>query len=510
MKRLFLLLLISVFVFSCQSQKLSTSSIDSNTITFKIVQINDVYEIDAINAGKSGGLARVAYIRDSIKRENPNTFYFLAGDFLNPSLLGTIRVDGERLQGKQMVEVLNASELDLVTFGNHEFDLKEEDVIKRLNESEFKWTSANTWHKKSDGIHPFEIVKGNSITQVSDYEIFTVKNQTGKELKFGVFGVTIPSNPKDYVVYGDMYDESVRAYHEVSKETDFVLGLTHVSLEQDREIAKRIPDLPLIMGGHEHHNMLEQEGETIIAKADANVVSLFVHTFNYVVDTKELTFDSELMMVTDAHQSSPKVQAIVDHWNKILDDNLKTIIDNPNEVVFTAIEPLDGTDASVRSIQTNLGEMITRAMSYVYNDEVDAAITNGGGIRIDDMLEGELTSKDIFRIMPFGGSIYRVDMTGELLIQVLDFGVNASGTGAYLQRYNLSKSNSGKWLIGGELIDEKKVYNIGLNDFLMLGLDIPFLTPENEGVKSVHTPKEEQLPYDLRRAIIHFMKTELN
>ena len=86
-----------------------------------------------------------------------------------------------------MVEVLNVSDLDLVTFGNHEFDLKESDLIKRLNESEFKWTSANTWHAQADGHRPFEIVKGNSVTQVSDYEIFTVENSSGKALKFGVF-----------------------------------------------------------------------------------------------------------------------------------------------------------------------------------------------------------------------------------------------------------------------------------------------------------------------------------
>lgn len=509
MKKPIYFILMGLYLMSCQTQKNSSIKSD-NLVSFKIIQINDVYEIDAINAGKNGGLARVAHIKDSIQKVNPNTFYFLAGDFLNPSLLGTIQVEGERLQGKQMVEVLNASGLDLVTFGNHEFDLKESDLLKRLNESDFKWTSANTWHVHSDGHYPFEIVKENSVTQVSDYEIFNVENSKGKSLKFGVFGVTIPSNPKEYVVYKDMFEEAKRAYDQASKESDFVLGLTHVSLEQDREIARIIPDLPLIMGGHEHHNILEKEGKTMIAKADANALSLFVHTFEYNVHTKELNFDSELIKVTDAHQSCPKVQGVVDRWNNVLDENLKTIIDNPNEIVFKTVEPLDGTDVGSRSRQTNLGEIITRAMAYVYNNEVDATFTNGGGIRIDDMLEGELTSKDIFRIMPFGGSIYRVEMTGELLIEVLDFGENAEGTGAYLQRNNIEKNSIGQWMIDNELINESEIYKIALNDFLMLGLDIPFLTPENKGVKSVYTPKKGELSYDLRRAIIYYMKTELN
>ncbi len=108
------------------------SNKENSTITLKFVQINDVYEIAPLNGGEYGGLARVGHIRDSIKEKFPNTYLFLAGDFLNPSLLGTLKVDGERLNGKQMVDVLNALNVDLVTFGNHEFDLKEKRSTKKI------------------------------------------------------------------------------------------------------------------------------------------------------------------------------------------------------------------------------------------------------------------------------------------------------------------------------------------------------------------------------------------
>ena len=67
----------------------------------------------------------------------------LAGDFLNPSLIGTIKVDGERVRGKQMIEVLNAMNIDLVAFGNHEFDIPKKDLQNRINESSFPWISSN-------------------------------------------------------------------------------------------------------------------------------------------------------------------------------------------------------------------------------------------------------------------------------------------------------------------------------------------------------------------------------
>src|SRR5690554_6785106 len=130
MKNFLFLALIGTLLIGCNSlhSSVEESKNSEELITIKIVQINDVYEIEPLGGGEFGGLARVGHVRDSIKQRFPNTFLFLAGDFLSPSLLGTIKVDGERLNGKQMIEALNALEIDLVTFGNHEFDLKEEDL----------------------------------------------------------------------------------------------------------------------------------------------------------------------------------------------------------------------------------------------------------------------------------------------------------------------------------------------------------------------------------------------
>ncbi len=64
----------------------------------------------------------VAHVVDSIRELEPNTYLFMAGDF-NPSLVGTIKYNGERIYGKQMVEVMNAMGFELATFGNHEFDI---------------------------------------------------------------------------------------------------------------------------------------------------------------------------------------------------------------------------------------------------------------------------------------------------------------------------------------------------------------------------------------------------
>jgi len=138
---------------------------------------------------------------------------------------------------------MNAMDFDLVTFGNHEFDLKEKDLQKRLNESTFNWMSSNSRHIENNTNLPFTIQKENDTTNVSDTYIFNVNDKNGNQLKIGFLGVTIPSNPKDYVFYGDMYKESKRAYEELKDEVAIVFGLTHLEIEQDTELLTQIPEI---------------------------------------------------------------------------------------------------------------------------------------------------------------------------------------------------------------------------------------------------------------------------
>ncbi len=494
-------IVLAFFAFSCKEKEEQ----DDDTITFKFIQVNDVYEIAPLSGGAYGGMARVAHVRDSIAKENPNTYLFMAGDFLNPSLLGTIKVDGERLKGKQMVEVMNAMYFNLVTLGNHEFDIKENELQQRLNESAFPWMSSNIRHIIEKDTVPFQIQKPDDTLEVADTYIISVK-EGDKEVKIGFLGVTLPANPKDYVYYGDMYDEAKRAYNNLKDKVDVVVGLTHLEIEQDQELAKRIPEIPFIMGGHEHNAMLVKEGNTTITKADANAKSLYIHTFTFNTKTKELKRDSKLFFIDDKVSTDPTVEAIVGKWTSLLDNKIKEIIEDPNEVIYTADSPLDGTDSASRSIQTNLGDIITEAMAWSYDNTVDAALVNGGSIRVDDMLPAAVSGMDIFRALPFGGSVLKVKLKGSLLKEVLDYGESKRGKGAYLQQFNVSQDTQKNWTIAGQPINPNKIYTVAFSDFLLKGYDIPFLTTDNKGIVEVYKPKENEPAGDVRKAIILYLK----
>jgi len=484
---------------------LLSCSKDDGKIDFTFLQINDVYEIAPIQNGKFGGMARVETVHQELLKENPNTMLVMAGDFLNPSLLGTIKYEGERISGKQMIEVMNAMNFDLVALGNHEFDLKSQALQNRLNESSFEWISGNVLENKEGTYAPFAKEVNNQQQPINDTYIKEFTDADGTTVSVGFISVCIPSNPQSFVKYQDVFKEVTDDYNQLKDKVDLVIGLTHVKVSQDKEILKMLPNIPLIMGGHEHTNMLVPVGDSFVAKADANAKTAYIHRISFDKKTEKATVQSELKEINETIVADKRVGAIVDKWQAVLKTKIKEVINNPDEVIYTANTPLDGRDTPIRSVQTNLGKIIARSMALAYDDTVDCALVNGGSIRIDDELSGAITAVDIFRVLPYGGAILKVKIKGNLLKEVLDYGVNASGTGAYLQRYNAEKVD-GKWLVNAKKINRSKTYTVAFSDYLLKGFDIPFLSDKNKGVLSVYNPKPTETADDIRKAVIIYLK----
>ena len=400
--KLFIYLLLIAILSSCQK--------DDQKIDFTFLQLNDVYEIAPIQGGQFGGMARVATVHKELLQENKNTMLFMAGDFLNPSLLGTLKVNGERIRGAQMVDVMNAMKFDLVAFGNHEFDLSQQDLQKRLNESTFPWISANVKLKTNNAASPFYKEINRKKENIHETFVKEFTDEDGTKIKVGFISVCIPSNPKEYVEYGNMFVKARASYAALKDSVDVVFGLTHVKIANDKRIAKLIPEIPLIMGGHEHTNMRIETENGVITKADANAKTVYIHRISFDKKTKKATIISELKEINANVKTDEKVEAVVNKWQDILNTQIKEVIQNPEEIIYTTKIPLDGRDFAVRGEQSNLGVIITKSMSFAYHEKVDGAIVNGGSIRIDDQLVGTITPVDIFRVLPFGGAIVKVSI----------------------------------------------------------------------------------------------------
>ncbi|NET07924.1 MAG: bifunctional metallophosphatase/5'-nucleotidase [Symploca sp. SIO2B6] len=489
LKRLFILgLLLLTFTIASPAR--------AEMIDITLLQFNDVYEIEPVAGGKSGGLARVATLRKQLKQQNRRTYTILSGDCFSPSALGTSEIDGESLAGKQMVAVLNAMGLDFATFGNHEFDLKENQFLQRLKESRFSWFSSNVFDADDQ-----------SFPGVPQSQIINVRGDKGKRVSIGLIGLTLDSNLVDYVIYHDPIEEARQQVKALKDKVDILVAVTHLALPQDQQLAETVPEIDLILGGHEHENIQQWRGGdfTPVFKADANVRTVYIHNLQYDTDTHQLAVESHLQPITDKIPSDPRTARVVYKWVQRGNKAFEEKGFEPEEVVGITPVPLDGLEASVRNYPTTLTKLIAQAMLQDVN-AADLSIYNSGSIRIDDVIPpGAITQYDVIRILPFGGNTLYVKMKGSLVKQVLDQGVANQGSGGYLQTGNVSlNSENNNWMINGQVLDPDVSYPVAINDFLLTGKEIglDFLSLDNPDVELIAEKG------DIRFAVIEFMRGE--
>lgn len=504
-------LLISVITISliqsCSGPRTATGTTDNGSIDIQFLQINDVYEIAPIEAGKVGGIARVAELKKELKKKNPNTYMIMAGDFLSPSVFNSLTYQGKRIRGRQMVDVLNTAGLDIAAFGNHEFDISESELQSRLEESAFEWVSSNSFHKKSQGVEAF-VRRGNSIPNTL---IKTYTDADGTRVTIGYMGINIPFNKAAYVSYSDPLETAEKMYNLLKDTCDAIIAITHQFEEDDIALAKRLPQLALIMGGHEHDMRYDKVGGVIISKAHANARSAYILNLhiNKKAGTRKVT--SSLKMLDENVGLDSTTNYTVQYWTKIAQDNYASIGFDAEKIVLKSSEPFDAREASVRAGKTNFTKMLVNAMEAAAPD-AQVAIVNAGSIRLDDMLQAPVTQFDILRSMPFGGGIAEADIKGALLKQILDAGAKNIRTGGFLHFSETIQYDAINkiWKYKGEPVDDSRTFRVALSDFLLTGgeANLGWLKPGHPDILKIYptVTSKTDARYDIRAAVIRYLE----
>lgn len=478
--------------------------------SFTILQINDVYEIGPMANGKEGGLARVATIRQQLLAQDPNTYTVLAGDFLSPSLIGTLKYKDPAggaeapIAGKHMTEVLNQVGIDLVTFGNHEFDIAYGDLQQRINESKYDWINSNV-HLVQGGVRqPFTKTQNGQTTIIPPCIIRTITFPDGQAVRVGFIGSTIDFTKKDYVAYDEEMSSFKRIFDSIQNQCDVVLGLTHLNKRTDSTLATRVPGLHLIMGGHEHENMKIPAGNINVVKADANVKSVYIHRISFTPATKKVTVESTLKMVDETTAFDPATRQIVDKWMKRADSIMRKSGFVPEQKLMSTTVPLDGRESMIRNDTTNYTNLISRSLLYAA-PYVDAALYNSGSLRLDDELVGDITQYDVLRSLPYGGPMVIMPLTGAQVDSILTIsdGLNR-GAGGYIQRANITRKK-GKWYIKGKRMKPQRVYCMLLPEFVAKGGEDNLKWLEKYSYCKPNAFRQNQLVNDIRNIVMAYM-----
>lgn len=509
---LWCVLMILLFCGSCTSIRQSASK-DDGKITVNFVQVNDVYEIAPLNGGKEGGMARVATVKKKYLNQNPNTFLIMAGDFLSPSVYNSLKYENQAVKGRQMIAAMNAAGMDYAIFGNHEFDLKDAELQERINESDFQWISSNTFHQKNGKIDSFsQSISGKVANPFPETYIKTVRDADGTMARIGFIAVTLPFNKAAFVHYEDALLTSKKLYAQLKDSVDAVIAITHQSMQEDEMLAKEIPGLTVIMGGHEHDQRFEKVGNIYITKAMANAKSAYIITLTINKKTHQVKVEPKLELLNDRVALDPATNVVVNKWVKIANDSYASLGFDADKEVLNNVAPLDGRETEVRSHPTNLTKLIVASMKNAA-PQSQVVLLNAGSIRVDDVLQMPVTEYDIIRTLPFGGGIKEVEINGKLLVQILDAGIKNKGTGGFLH-YNenlVHDLTTGKWLLNERTIENNKIYRVALSDFLLTGgeANLNFLSTENKEIAPV--TETDRIKYnlqkDIRKAIIGYLNS---
>ncbi|CAF1455012.1 unnamed protein product [Didymodactylos carnosus] len=440
---------------------------DGTYVQWTFLHMNDVYELLPLNNGKRGGLARVARVRQLFKSENSHTYTLLAGDLVSPSALGQAIVNGTALKGLQMIATMNTLGLDYMTFGNHEFDLKEPDLLQRMSESKFTWISTNVFNKTS----------GNNLSYASSipYKLLTISN-----VRILIFGLTIDMNTGGYVTIINSTSlvpfvrEFLRTLENKSVEYDVLIGLTHLDLKTDIDLVENIPGIDVIFGGHEHEDYYLVRGLTYtpIYKADDNAISVYIHRCAFNVNKKLFRIYSTLARITSDIDDEPETAKVANYWFNM---GMQGFIDKgfePNKTV--AILPpdvqLDGRSTSVRNFPTLLSNYSCECMvKETESNGTIIGLSNSGSIRVDDVLTGIITQYDVLRTLPFDNYVMSLSVPGALLSKVLTTGLSAIGSGMFVSYTGVHTNDNGAtWLLnqdGTNIATSGENYNVATTDF---------------------------------------------
>jgi len=421
-----------------------------------ILQINDVYS--TVPIGGAGGLARVATLKQQMAADGRTPWLVLAGDFLSSSVASTV------FKGEQMIAALNAAGLDMATLGNHEFDFGFDILLKRMAEARWQWVVSN-------------VVDAQTGRPIGGAAPFLVR--TFGTLKVGFIGLCLTNDSiaRDKLERIRLIDpgEAAATYLPILKarQVDVIVALTHLTIEEDRVLADRFPDIDLIVGGHEHEPIAALEGRTFISKAgsDAKFVAR-IDVSRRSAGTVERVY--ELLPITPALADDPRTAAVVNDYEARLGTELQAI-------VGTTRVALHGEAVSLRSSETNLGNLTADALRAAAG--ADVAIVSSGGIRGDRVHPaGPLTRHTLVEIHPFGNTVCKVAVTGRVLLEALNHGVgrlpNTAGQFPQVSGLRLRVDPRGPpgdrvrdVTVDGRPLEAARTYSLAIPDFLLLGGD---------------------------------------
>lgn len=447
----------------------------------------------------------LAALKSELQETYGNVLLVDAGDHIQGTAYGSMD------KGESIIKLMNSAGYDLATLGNHEFDYGMEGTMDVISWAEFSYVSCN-FYKEEAG------VRGENVLE--PYKLFDIGGQ-----KIAFVGITTPesftkSTPAYFqdeagnYIYGisggedgqALYDDVQSAIDAARAEgAELVIALGHLGVDPSskpwtsEEVIANVSGLDAFIDGHSHTVVfdtqvsgkdgasveLTQTGEYFgsigMMLIDGESGEISTAPIGYTEITETVTDEAGNPVLNEAGEEETQVvgyefdsqlyegktwlsdadtAAIKEAWIAEIDTQLGQVIGSTQLV-------LDNYDVSgsrlVRSQETNTGDFTADALYYLFDSmglDVDVAVMNGGGIR-NEAVTGELSYKTAKTIHTFGNVACLQTVTGQQLLDALEWGARSVGTGeecgGFLQVAGITYKVDSQWPSSVQM-DDKGVW----------------------------------------------------
>lgn len=403
--------------------------------TAEAQQNGDIYVLftSDIHCGVQSGIGVIglAQIRDQMRNSGKAVLLVDDGDAIQGEPLGTLT------KGEAIIDLMNALEYDVAIPGNHDFDYGVDNFLKLTERAEFPYLSCN-FNKEGELL----------------LQPYLIREAAGK--KIGFVGVTTPQtltacNPKNFMdedgkyIYGFLQDDTgdllINAIQEnvdkVREEgADYVILMGHIgNREEDapynfQTIIERTSGIDAFVDGHSHDTdqvtMNNKDGKPVVRSACGTKMEGvgYIH-----IQPEEKSINGGLMLWLNT-ETVPDMLGLHNELNEpvqkvydALDQTLKVKIgETPFDLVINdpVLKKENGEPVRiVRTRETNLADFV--ADSILNGTDAELAIVNSGSVR-DTISAGDITYGDIMRVTPFTSQICVSEVTGQQLLDALEWG----------------------------------------------------------------------------------------
>ncbi len=443
-----------------------------------------------------GGIARVAalirQVREENARKHSRTLVLVAGDILQGTPMSTV------FRGEPDILCLNAMGVDAMTVGNHEFDFGLDNFLELKNLAEFPFLSANIVSKK----HGQLLCRPALEIPLTGEMALTIVGVTTQDL----LTTTKAENVADLRVL-DSVAAVTDVYERANKKGPIML-LSHSRQATDRRIARALPELTAIIGGHDQILLSPYGIEGRVPILQAFEKGRYLGRLDLQIDPvsgKATLIDASYIKVDSGIAPDPEIAAIVDDYNEKLGQEFK-------EVIGVCETFLNGERGQIRSRETNLGNFVTDIMRAHTGAQI--ALINAGALRAS-IKKGPVTVEDVFKAMPYDNELVILELTGAEIQQALERSVRGTSEedGGFLHVSGICFDIDGRTVqnirtgAAGRPLEMDAVYSVVIPDFLASGGDEYFIFMEKPQLKT-RSPLRELIVDTIRQQKVISAETE--